>query len=94
MRRLFALALSMAMLLSLGACGSQTADNAQTTVEQTQQNEATTTTATAHADHSDIENALDLKNMGQEWMYTEDADAWVLSGDTASGTLPSTTMRR
>lgn len=87
MRRIFALTLSMAMLLGLCACGGKTAensaDNAQTTVEQTLQNETATATVTEHADHSDIENALDLKNMGQEWTYSEDADAWVLSVVTA-----------
>ena len=79
MKRILALTLSAAMLLC--ACGSQTAENSgdggEAAVEQTQQAE------TAHADHSDIENALNLKNMGQEWTYSEDADAWVLSVVTA-----------
>lgn len=79
MKRILALTLSAAMLLC--ACGGKTAgnsaDSTAASVEQTQQAE------TAHADHSDIENALNLKNMGQEWTYSEDADAWVLSVVTA-----------
>ncbi len=81
MKRILALTLSAAMLLC--ACGGKTAgnsaDSTAASVEQAQQNE----TETTHADHSDIENALNLKNMGQEWTYSEDADAWVLSVVTA-----------
>ena len=81
MKRILALVMSAFVLLGLCACGSQTAENSgdggEAAVEQTQQAE------TAHADHSDIENALNLKNMGQEWTYSEDADAWVLSVVTA-----------
>ena len=81
MERILALVMSAFVLLGLCACGSQTAENSgdggEAAVEQTQQAE------TAHADHSDIENALNLKNMGQEWTYSEDADAWVLSVVTA-----------
>lgn len=81
MKRILALTLSAAMLLC--ACGGKTAgnsaDSTAASVEQAQQNE----TETTHADHSDIENALNLKNMEQEWTYSEDADAWVLSVVTA-----------
>ena len=81
MKRILALTLSAAMLLC--ACGGKTAgnsaDSTAASVEQAQQNE----TETTHADHADIENALNLKNMGQEWTYSEDADAWVLSVVTA-----------
>ena len=81
MKRILALVMSAFVLLGLCACGSQTAENSgdggEAAVEQTQQAETT------HADHSDIENALNLKNMGQEWTYSEDADAWVLSIVTA-----------
>jgi len=36
-----------------------------------------------HEDHSDIENALNLQNMGAEWTYSDTADAWTLSVITA-----------
>ena len=37
----------------------------------------------AASDHSVIENALNLANMGAEWTYSEAADAWTLSVVTA-----------
>ena len=99
MRRLLALTLSAAMLLGLCACGGnpaeETAADGQTTVEaapaasvapsaeQTRQNETPAAETADQTDHSDIENALDLRNMGQEWTYDADADAWVLSIVTA-----------
>ena len=36
-----------------------------------------------HEDHSEIENALDLKNMDPEWTYSASSDAWTLSVVTA-----------
>ena len=36
-----------------------------------------------HEDHSEIEHALDLSNMGSEWTYSESTDAWTLSVVTA-----------
>lgn len=39
--------------------------------------------ASEHEDHSDIEQALDLRNMNSEWTYAENSDAWTLSVVTA-----------
>ncbi|MCR5825898.1 MAG: hypothetical protein K6G54_04985 [Oscillospiraceae bacterium] len=89
MKRWMALVLSAAMALGLCACGgsgTQSAETAEQTeqTEQTQQTEQVQESAeTTHGDHSDIETALNLCNMGQEWTYSEDADAWVLSIVTA-----------
>ena len=45
--------------------------------------EQTEEAQTAHEDHSDIESALDLKNMQAEWTYNDSANAWVMSVVTA-----------
>lgn len=76
MKKGFALALALAVLLTMTACGGRN-DAAEQTDTQTeaQQTEA----EAAHTDHTEIENALNLRNMGQEWTYSEDADAWVLT---------------
>ncbi len=65
-------------------------DSADTTAEETTSESAEGTDDTTadsaestESDHSDIEDALNLVNMGQEWTYDEDSDAWVLSIVTA-----------
>ena len=88
MKKLIALSLSLAMVLSLTACGGsenaessaedRTTDSAQQTAAATtdsaQQTMATTT------DKEYIEQTLNLaNNEDQEWSYSENADAWVLS---------------
>jgi len=62
----------------------QTAQPQATETAQTPSNTADETdAATETADHSDIEDALNLANMGAEWTYSENAGAWTLSVVTA-----------
>ena len=75
----------------------QTGDQQQTQTpeQQTAQPQATETAQsptdtadetdaeTENTEHSDIEDALNLANMGAEWTYSENADAWTLSVVTA-----------
>ena len=47
------------------------------------QNTETAVVTTASGDKEAIEAALDLRNIGATWTYTEDADAWTMSVVTA-----------
>ena len=63
-------ALIFAMIFAFSACGQNSADTRSVI-------------GTDSASAAEIEEALNLVNMGQEWTYSEGADAWVLSVVTA-----------
>ena len=72
--RLIALLLTLALCFSFTACGG-TGDTSEETetaasVEKTDEMLA-------------VEEALDLANIGAEWTYSEDSDAWTLTVVTA-----------
>ena len=67
MKKLIVLIFAAALILSMPVYAQQETDSA---VE-------------VHEDHSEIENALNLKNLSPEWTYSDSADAWVMSVVTA-----------
>jgi len=71
-KKLPALLLALSMAVSLAACGSQTTEEA-----------AADETSAATAEQAEIEAALDLSNMGAEWTYSAEDDAWTLTPVTA-----------
>ena len=77
-RKIVAVLLASAMAASLAACGTTGSTSASSASAET-----ATATATAYTGVSDqeyIENTLNLaNNEDQEWSYSADADAWVLS---------------
>ena len=77
------LILSILMIVSLCACGSSA--TADTTGSDTPVSESTeTTVVTAESgDKEAIEAALDLRNIGATWTYSENVDAWTMSPVTA-----------
>ena len=77
------LILSILMIVSLCACGSSA--TADATGSETPVSESTeTTVVTAESgDKKAIEAALDLRNIGVAWTYSENADAWTMSPVTA-----------
>ena len=77
------LILSILMIVSLCACGSSA--TADATGSETPVSESTeTTVVTAESgDKEAIEAALDLRNIGAAWTYSENADAWTMSPVTA-----------
>ena len=77
------LILSILMIVSLCACGSSA--TADATGSETPVSESTeTTVVTAESgDKKAIEAALDLRNIGAAWTYSENADAWTMSPVTA-----------
>ena len=82
-------ALAMAAALALGMCacssgsGSGSESQAQDATTSGAQSDAQAQTTASSGDKASIEEALDLANMGAEWTYSEDADAWTLSVVTA-----------
>ena len=67
--------IAFSLLFALPAFAFEAADN---TVAEDGAAEAV-----LHEDHSEIENALNLKNMNAEWTYAEGSDSWTLSVVTA-----------
>lgn len=82
MKKLIAMALSLAVLLNLTACGGGNIGNSEN-VESSAQDETIESEQAAAAVTSDkeyIEYTLNLaNNEEQEWSYSETADAWILS---------------
>ena len=77
------LILSILMIVSLCACGSSaTADATGSETPVSQSTETTVVTAES-GDKEAIEAALDLRNIGAAWTYSENADAWTMSPVTA-----------
>ena len=77
------LILSILMIVSLCACGSSaTADATGSETPVSQSTETTVVTAES-GDKEAIEAALDLRNIGATWTYSENADAWTMSPVTA-----------
>ena len=73
------LILSILMIVSLCACGSSaTADATGSETPVSQSTETTVVTAES-GDKEAIEAALDLRNIGATWTYSENADAWTMS---------------
>ena len=58
---------------------SEQSTSEQTAAEESAEDQSEELQASEHSDHSDIENALNLANMNQEWTYSESDDAWTLS---------------
>ncbi len=75
MKKLIAMALSLTMVLSLTACGDTVNETDSAAPESSVSEQAAIT-----SDKEYIETTLNLSNNeDQEWTYSEDADAWVLS---------------
>ena len=78
MRKIFSLLLAIIMALSLTACNSSDTSNSSDT--ETEATIADAVTAETTSDQEYIEYTLNLaNNEDQEWTYSADADAWVLS---------------
>ena len=83
MKKILCVLLSLIMVFGLCACGSSA--TADATGSETPVSESTeTTVVTAESgDKEAIEAALDLRNIGATWTYSENADAWTMSPVTA-----------
>ena len=75
MKKAIVLMIAFSLIFSLPAFALEAADN--TGAEGSPAGEV------LHEDHSEIENALNLKNMNAEWTYAEGSDSWTLSVVTA-----------
>ncbi len=76
--------LVLSMMFSLAACGNTSAAGENQTdtslTGSTESTDNTDSTASTDSNQASIEEALNLANNSeQEWTYSEDADAWVLS---------------
>ncbi len=82
-RKMIALLMAALLAFSLCACGSSaTADATGSETPVSQSTETTVVTAES-GDKEAIEAALDLRNIGATWTYSENADAWTMSPVTA-----------
>lgn len=75
-----ALLLALAMFVGLNACGG----NAEVSEQPSEQASASGTEQAGDSARAYIEQTLNLaNNEGQEWTYSSNADAWVLSAVSA-----------
>ncbi len=85
MKKILAAALALSLVLGLTACSGSTssessADSSSTTDAESTTTESSSSDAEVVSDKEAIEYTLNLaNNEDQEWSYSENADAWVLS---------------